>query len=217
VPERPGDPPPRARALTDRERAEAAQLREIVRKVPPLPAVTPLFPTEPPWSAGLAELAHLWLSVRCECRAVASLPRRGARLENAPLWCRRSPEVHKLRRAAVIGRAPRRRDNGCTGGAKIRKEASAAAAPRFDKAPARRIAWHHVQSLLLDQGHQAIRDLAGAARRVPTFASCGLGLRPTRRSRRRPLPCRGSCRVLLESRRGSRNAPVARGHRIAGN
>jgi len=29
MPERPGDPPPRARVLTDRERAEAARLREI--------------------------------------------------------------------------------------------------------------------------------------------------------------------------------------------
>ena len=29
MPERPGDPPPRARMLTDRERAEAARLREI--------------------------------------------------------------------------------------------------------------------------------------------------------------------------------------------
>jgi hypothetical protein len=37
MPERPGDPPPRARALTDRERAEAAQLREISKKAPPLP------------------------------------------------------------------------------------------------------------------------------------------------------------------------------------
>jgi len=29
MPERSGDPPPRARTLTDRERAEAAKLREI--------------------------------------------------------------------------------------------------------------------------------------------------------------------------------------------
>jgi hypothetical protein len=76
VPERPGDPPPRARQLTDRERAEAAKLREIVRKAPPLPAVKPPFPSEPPWSAGLAELAHLWLSIRCECRAGGALPLR---------------------------------------------------------------------------------------------------------------------------------------------
>jgi len=56
MPERPGDPPPRARALTDRERAEATRLREIVRRAPPLPAATPPFPTTAPWSAGLAEL-----------------------------------------------------------------------------------------------------------------------------------------------------------------
>ena len=76
MPERPGDPLPRARALTDRERAEAAKLREIVRKAPPLPAVTPPFPSAPPWSAGLAELAHLWLSVRCACKAGGALPLR---------------------------------------------------------------------------------------------------------------------------------------------
>jgi hypothetical protein len=75
MPQRPGDPPPRARALTDRERSEAVQLREIVRTVPPLPAVTPPFPSEPPWSAGLAEFAQ-WLSIRCECRAGGALPLR---------------------------------------------------------------------------------------------------------------------------------------------
>jgi hypothetical protein len=76
MPERPGDPPPRARVFTDRERAEAAKMREIAKKAPPLPAATPPFPREPPWSAGLAELAHLWLSIRCECRAGGALPLR---------------------------------------------------------------------------------------------------------------------------------------------
>lgn len=76
MPERPGDPPPRARALTDRERAEAARLREIVRNAPPLPAVAPPFPTEPPWSTGLADLAGLWLDVRCACGAHSNLPLR---------------------------------------------------------------------------------------------------------------------------------------------
>jgi len=33
--------------------------------------------------------------------AAASLPRRGARVEDAPIRCCRSPEVHKLRRATV--------------------------------------------------------------------------------------------------------------------
>ena len=36
MPERPGDPPSRARALADRERAEAAKQREIAKKAPPL-------------------------------------------------------------------------------------------------------------------------------------------------------------------------------------
>jgi hypothetical protein len=74
MPERPGDPPPRARALTDRERAEAARLREIASNAPPLPAVKPSFPIEPPWSAGLAELSGLWLSVSCKCTAHTGLP-----------------------------------------------------------------------------------------------------------------------------------------------
>jgi len=51
-------------------------LREIVKKAPPLPAAKPTFPAEPPWSTGLAELAHLWLSIRCECRAGGALPLR---------------------------------------------------------------------------------------------------------------------------------------------
>jgi hypothetical protein len=74
VPERPGDPPPRAHVLADRERADAAQLREIAQKAPPLPAVRPSFPSEPPWSAGLAELSGLWLSVSCECTSHTGLP-----------------------------------------------------------------------------------------------------------------------------------------------
>jgi hypothetical protein len=74
MPERPGDPPPRARALTDRERAEAARLREIASNAPPLPPVRPSFPTEAPWSAGLAELSGLWLSVSCKCGAHTGLP-----------------------------------------------------------------------------------------------------------------------------------------------
>jgi hypothetical protein len=69
--ERPGDPLPRARVLTDRERAEAAILREIAQKAPP-----PLFPSEPPWSACAAELAHLWLRVRCDCGAASAIPLR---------------------------------------------------------------------------------------------------------------------------------------------
>jgi hypothetical protein len=74
MPERPGDPPPRNRVLTDWERAEAARLREIASKAPPLPAVKPSFPAEPPWSAGLAELSGLWLSVSCKCAAHTGLP-----------------------------------------------------------------------------------------------------------------------------------------------
>jgi hypothetical protein len=53
MPECPGDPQPPTRPQTDRERAEAAGLREIAQKAPPLPAVKPSFPTEPAWSAGL--------------------------------------------------------------------------------------------------------------------------------------------------------------------
>jgi hypothetical protein len=74
MPERPEDPPPRARALTDRERAEAVRLREIAQKAPPLPAVKPPFPSEAPLSAGLAELSGLWLSVSCKCTAHTGLP-----------------------------------------------------------------------------------------------------------------------------------------------
>jgi hypothetical protein len=59
MPEHPGDPPQRARVLTDAERAEAVQLRQIAGRAPRLPALTPPFPSEPPWSTGLAELAGL--------------------------------------------------------------------------------------------------------------------------------------------------------------
>jgi hypothetical protein len=114
MPERPGDPPPRARVLTDRERAEAAQLREIVQKAPPLPAVKPPFPVDPPWSARLADLAHFWLSVvrmPRQQRTAPSLPRRRARVGHALYRNCRSPEMHELRRATVIGRARRRRDD----------------------------------------------------------------------------------------------------------
>jgi hypothetical protein len=52
------------------------RLREIAQKAPPLPSVKPSFPTEPPWSAGLAELSGLWLSVSCKCAAHTGLPLR---------------------------------------------------------------------------------------------------------------------------------------------
>lgn len=74
MPERPGDPPQPARPQTDRERAEAARLREIGRRAPPAPAIAPPFPANAPWSTGLADLAHLWLDVRCACGAHSSLP-----------------------------------------------------------------------------------------------------------------------------------------------
>jgi hypothetical protein len=56
-------------------RAETAKLREIAKKAPPLPAASQSF-----WlrrrGTGVAELAHLWLSIRCECRAGGALPLR---------------------------------------------------------------------------------------------------------------------------------------------
>src|SRR5450432_3433118 len=76
MPERPGDPPPAARPQTESGRAELARLREIVRKAPPLPEARPPFPSEPPWSACAAELAHLWLRVRCDCGAASAIPLR---------------------------------------------------------------------------------------------------------------------------------------------
>ena len=76
MPERPSDQPPVARLRSDRERAEAARLREIARKAPPLPDTPRPFPAEPPLKAGLAELAGLWLEVRCRCGHVAYPPLR---------------------------------------------------------------------------------------------------------------------------------------------
>jgi hypothetical protein len=67
--------------------------------------------------------------------AAASLPRRVAPMEDAPVRCRRPREVHELRRATIVGRTRRRRDNQRGGSAKIGNEASAAADMRFDKAP----------------------------------------------------------------------------------
>jgi hypothetical protein len=41
----------------DRKRAEAAHLREVVRKVPPLPERGPQFPVEPPLAANPVSVA----------------------------------------------------------------------------------------------------------------------------------------------------------------
>jgi hypothetical protein len=57
-------------------RAEAERLRAILRKAPPLPAIAPPFPAEPPLDAGLADLAPWWLETRCRCGHVAFLPLR---------------------------------------------------------------------------------------------------------------------------------------------
>jgi hypothetical protein len=76
MPERPSDPPPAPRPLTDRERAEATRLRQNERKAPPAPNLKPPFPIEPPLSVALADLAAWWLELRCGCGHLAYYPLR---------------------------------------------------------------------------------------------------------------------------------------------
>jgi hypothetical protein len=57
------DPPPARRRLTDRERPEATRRRETERKAPPILATKPPFPTEPPLTLALADLAAWWLEL----------------------------------------------------------------------------------------------------------------------------------------------------------
>jgi hypothetical protein len=63
MPERPSDPPPVPRPRTDGERAEATRRRETERKAPPIPDIKPSFPTEPPLTLALADLAAWWLEL----------------------------------------------------------------------------------------------------------------------------------------------------------
>ena len=67
---------PDRRPQPEQQRREAERLREIARKAPPIPDPMPPFPTEPPLSAGLAELAGLWLDVRCRCGRTSFPPLR---------------------------------------------------------------------------------------------------------------------------------------------
>ena len=76
MPERPSDPPPAPRPLTDRERAEATRMRETERKAPPVPNSKPSFPTVPPLTAPLVDLAAWWLELRCGCGHLAYYPLR---------------------------------------------------------------------------------------------------------------------------------------------
>lgn len=74
MPERPSDPPPVLRPLSDRERAEATRRRVNECKAPPLLELKPPFPVEPPMSVALADLAAWWLELRCGCGHLAYYP-----------------------------------------------------------------------------------------------------------------------------------------------
>jgi hypothetical protein len=76
MPERPDDPPPVPRQRTDREQAAATRRRETERKAPPIPDVKPPFPTEPPLTLALADLAPWWLELRCGCGHLTYYPLR---------------------------------------------------------------------------------------------------------------------------------------------
>ena len=58
---------PDRRPPSDQRRVEAEHQREIARRAPPIPDPPPPFPADPPFAAGLADLAGWWLEVRCAC------------------------------------------------------------------------------------------------------------------------------------------------------
>ena len=105
MPERPNDPPPARRPLTDRERAEATRRRETERKAPPIPDVKPPFPTEPPLTVALADLAPWWLELRCGCGHLAYYPLRLLAAERG--WRTPLGDVLPRLRCAHVTASPR--------------------------------------------------------------------------------------------------------------
>ena len=149
MPERPGDPPSHNRVLTDREGAEGAWLREITRKAPPLPEARPPFPSEPPWSACAADLAHLWLRVRCDCGAASAIPLRYLAATRG--WqrpCRRSSRAFAAGNASSGPRPsswPKMRPSA--GAVQNQGERTAYGWCEVRQGPDRRIGLRHVRSL----------------------------------------------------------------------